>query len=101
MKHRIMLIGAAIAALLSSASDADACSRVLYVGDTTVSNPDSVLRIVGRSLDWKTPYSYQYICISGRNVEDWQSGSQFRQVDFKNTVPYMLWAMTEALPRYE
>ena len=55
MKHRIMLIGAAIAALLSSAPNADACSRVLYVGDTTVSNPDSVLRIVGRSLDWKTP----------------------------------------------
>lgn len=28
--------------------DANACSRILYVGDST-------LRIVGRSLDWKTP----------------------------------------------
>ena len=34
---------------------ADACSRVLYVGDTAVHNQDSVLRIVGRSLDWRTP----------------------------------------------
>lgn len=32
-----------------------ACSRVVYVGDTTVQQPDSVLRIVGRSLDWRTP----------------------------------------------
>lgn len=55
MKHRVMLWGAALVALLSSAPKADACSRVLYVGDTTVSAPDSVLRIVGRSLDWKTP----------------------------------------------
>lgn len=50
-----MLLGAALVALLSSAPKADACSRILYVGDTTVSNPDSVLRVVGRSLDWKTP----------------------------------------------
>ena len=34
----------------------DACSRILYVGDTTTTtSADSVLRIVGRSLDWKTP----------------------------------------------
>ncbi len=31
-----------------SSIDADACSRILYVGDSS-------LRIVGRSLDWKTP----------------------------------------------
>lgn len=31
-----------------SSINADACSRILYVGD-------SALRIVGRSLDWKTP----------------------------------------------
>ncbi len=46
----------AIAALLafaaSGAYQADACTRVLYVGDTTATTP---LRIVGRSLDWKTP----------------------------------------------
>lgn len=35
--------------------DTKACSRIYYVGDTAVDNPDSVLRVVGRSLDWKTP----------------------------------------------
>lgn len=35
---------------------ADACSRILYVGDTTsTTNTEEVLRIVGRSLDWRTP----------------------------------------------
>lgn len=38
-----MFIGA-----MMCAPDSSACSRVLYVGDST-------LRIVGRSLDWKTP----------------------------------------------
>ncbi len=32
-----------------------ACSRILYVGDTAATGADSVLRIVGRSLDWRTP----------------------------------------------
>lgn len=98
MKHRIMLIGAAIAALLSSASDADACSRVLYVGDTTVSNPDSVLRIVGRSLDWKTLFLpiYMYIRPECRRLA---IRLPIPSSGLQNTVPYMLWAMTEALPR--
>ena len=34
--------------VLGSVNEADACSRVLYVGNDS-------LRIVGRSLDWKTP----------------------------------------------
>lgn len=34
---------------------ADACSRVYYEGDTTGVANSEVLRIVGRSLDWKTP----------------------------------------------
>ncbi len=55
MKHRAMLLGAFAVALLSSAPKADACSRILYVGDTAGVANDSVLRIVGRSLDWKTP----------------------------------------------
>lgn len=45
-----LALGAAIA--LSAAftpTESSACSRVLYVGS------DSTLRIVGRSLDWKTP----------------------------------------------
>lgn len=36
-------------ALFGSWAESQACSRVLYVGD------DNILRIVGRSLDWKTP----------------------------------------------
>ncbi|MCM1520790.1 MAG: linear amide C-N hydrolase [Lachnoclostridium sp.] len=47
MKLKFLAPVLAIAAL-SVASDADACSRVLYKGN------DSLL-IVGRSLDWKTP----------------------------------------------
>ena len=46
MKKLILALASAI--LLSSSYKADACSRVLYNG-----NDD--LRIVGRSLDWKTP----------------------------------------------
>lgn len=34
---------------------ADACTRVLYTGDTTATESANVLRIVGRSLDWSTP----------------------------------------------
>lgn len=49
----------ALAGLLAAAwpTEAGACSRVLYVGDTaaTSAGSDSVLRIVGRSLDWQTP----------------------------------------------
>jgi len=46
---KIFAAGAALAAvLLGSAPQAEACTRVLYVG------ADS-LRIVGRSLDWKNP----------------------------------------------
>lgn len=46
-----LCLGAALlgSAMLSSVPQADACTRVLYVGG------DSELRIVGRSLDWKTP----------------------------------------------
>ncbi len=45
----LMALGAAVAA-----PEADACTRVLYVGDTVAASPQT-LRIVGRSLDWKTP----------------------------------------------
>ena len=38
---------------LAAAPDADACSRVLYSGDTL--HTDTTLYIVGRSLDWSTP----------------------------------------------
>ena len=40
---------------LCGVNKADACSRILYVGDTTQTANENVLRIVGRSLDWKTP----------------------------------------------
>lgn len=56
MTMKSELISAAIAALaLCHATDADACSRVLYVGDTVNTANNHVLRIVGRSLDWSTP----------------------------------------------
>lgn len=43
------LLGAALgAAAICGTPSADACSRILYVGDDS-------LRIVGRSLDWKNP----------------------------------------------
>ena len=38
-----------------NANSVSACSRVLYVGDTTATANADVLRIVGRSLDWSTP----------------------------------------------
>lgn len=57
MKNRIKTISVAVVAamIMWVAPKADACSRVLYVGDTTATDADSVLRIVGRSLDWKSP----------------------------------------------
>ncbi len=42
-------------ATLALPAKSHACSRVLYVGDTTVTNSAEVLRIIGRSLDWSTP----------------------------------------------
>ena len=47
MKFRFFICIAAMMASLTG-SRADACSRILYVGEDS-------LRIVGRSLDWKTP----------------------------------------------
>lgn len=52
--HKLLLAGAF--ALIAGTGISHACSRVLYVGDTVATtSPDSVLRIVGRSLDWSTP----------------------------------------------
>ncbi|MCM1521736.1 MAG: linear amide C-N hydrolase [Muribaculaceae bacterium] len=49
MRLSRFLLGAVTAAVaLGSATEADACTRVLYVGNDS-------LRIVGRSLDWKNP----------------------------------------------
>lgn len=48
MKRRLLILTMLIVALAVGTLQSDACSRVLYVGD-------SALRIVGRSLDWKTP----------------------------------------------
>lgn len=58
-------IGALLLGLiaLGSINKADACSRVLYVGDDS-------LRIVGRSLDWKTPIPTN-IYISEGDEESW------------------------------
>lgn len=47
MKKKLLIIAAFFMAL-AGMEQADACSRILYVGD-------SALRIVGRSLDWRTP----------------------------------------------
>ncbi len=50
MRHSLLSALAAVLLILVSApARVDACSRILYVGS------DSTLRIVGRSLDWKTP----------------------------------------------
>lgn len=48
MKRFILPLVLLVSAVCGSISDAAACSRVLYVGYDS-------LRIVGRSLDWKTP----------------------------------------------
>lgn len=54
MKLKVILCFFAFMAFMG-VSKSEACSRILYVGDTAVESTDSVLRIVGRSLDWKTP----------------------------------------------
>lgn len=54
MKISRLLLALSLAVLSGTAS-ALACSRVLYVGDTTATSNEDVLRIVGRSLDWSTP----------------------------------------------
>lgn len=59
-RNLIPLCGAALlgAAILSpTPPQADACTRLLYLGDTvtTVQGTREPIRIVGRSLDWKTP----------------------------------------------
>lgn len=47
--HKFIICAASVlASLIFTSPEARSCSRVLYVGDST-------LRIVGRSLDWKTP----------------------------------------------
>lgn len=47
---------AAVALLaICGTQKADACTRVVYTGDTTATETANVLRIVGRSLDWSTP----------------------------------------------
>jgi choloylglycine hydrolase len=59
---KAIILGAAIGGFIST-TDSYACSRILYVGDTVTINgndttaiaPEKILRIVGRSLDWKTP----------------------------------------------
>lgn len=55
MKFRFFICIAAMMASLT-ASRADACSRILYVGEDS-------LRIVGRSLDGKLPYLPTYMSI--------------------------------------
>lgn len=54
---KLKLIACAVAFIaFCGVEKADACTRVVYEGDTTqTTNPSEVLRIVGRSLDWKTP----------------------------------------------
>ncbi len=47
-KKRIILSAMAALAMAVSAPEATACSRILYAGNDS-------LRIVGRSLDWRTP----------------------------------------------
>lgn len=48
MKKLLMILAVAFIAMISGGLKADACSRILYVGNNN-------LRIVGRSLDWKSP----------------------------------------------
>ncbi len=48
MKKFFIAIAAFAATIFAVSTEADACSRILYVGTDS-------LRIVGRSLDWKTP----------------------------------------------
>lgn len=52
-KNALFFLGLTLMSVGGLNNEADACSRILYVGDSVaVGQP---LRIVGRSLDWKTP----------------------------------------------
>lgn len=77
MKASTLLFSAALAAaaLTMSVPDGNACSRILYTGDST-------LYIVGRSLDWRTPiptniYVYprgmEKVSTDRPNAIDWTS----------------------------
>lgn len=48
MKHLFVIAVAVLSAFAGGLMKSEACSRILYVGNDS-------LRIVGRSLDWKTP----------------------------------------------
>ncbi|MDE6429863.1 MAG: hypothetical protein K2K65_01660 [Duncaniella sp.] len=48
MKAKLIAAAMALVAMAGFNNTAEGCSRVLYVGNDS-------LRIVGRSLDWKTP----------------------------------------------
>lgn len=50
----VLYIGMIALCAAMAAPEADACTRVVYEGDTTAA-ASNTLRIVGRSLDWKTP----------------------------------------------
>lgn len=54
MKSRVILLILILSGIFAY-QRADACTRVVYTGDTTATSPDQVLRIVGRSLDWSVP----------------------------------------------
>jgi len=83
MKAKVFALAAIAAAAIFSSEKADACSRVLYVGDSaTATASQPLLRIVGRSLDWKTPiptnlYVYprgmKKVSNKGDNVISWTS----------------------------
>jgi len=78
MKFRYTLT-AGIMTLLAGTQTADACSRVLYVGDTAATRNEDVLRIVGRSLDWSTPIPTN-IFVYPRGIEKQSAaeGSMFK-----------------------
>lgn len=55
MKFKVIFFFIAFMAYFG-VNKSEACSRILYVGDTTeTTTSGNLLRIVGRSLDWKTP----------------------------------------------
>ena len=56
MKSRFVLFVAIVAAAFFFGTDrAEACTRVVYTGEQPAESGAQPLRIVGRSLDWKTP----------------------------------------------
>ncbi|MDE5607351.1 MAG: linear amide C-N hydrolase [Muribaculaceae bacterium] len=55
LRNILMTAGLAVAAMILGNDRAEACTRVVYTGDSTASADVQPLRIVGRSLDWKTP----------------------------------------------